>query len=424
MTIFEIFSKMRFSIALIVMISLFAAKLPKRSHIVLRGVVSVAVCLALSQFYPNTELQFYLAVVPIWAAVWFCCDISKLDALFCLCCGYTAQHFNSCFYSLLSLAGLEVNRSMPPKLTPLFLTVFILTAVVFYFVFARQISGKEGFYLTTAHSTLSIAVILLVVLILSSMIGQPGTQEGIHYYLFILLYDMLCCIVILWMQISHVKSSRLQREIDIQNHLMEEQKEQYEISRESIDIINQKCHDLKHQVLALRQLVDSSEAEQYLHEIGENIQIYDLTYKTGNEALDTVLTEKSLFCDAHEITLSCVADGERLQFISSMDIYLIFGNVLDNAIEHVITFGEAERRIISLSVWSEGGLLMIQAENPCEEDFHFTDGLPDSTKPKNGYHGFGLKSVRRTVEKYGGQMSVRMENKMFIIRISFPDSSV
>lgn len=87
--------------------------------------------------------------------------------------------------------------------------------------------------------------------------------------------------------------------------------EQYELTRENIALINQKCHDLKHQIRALRNAT-KEELEHYLEEIEGQVQIYDAIVKTGNEVLDTILTEKSLYCKERGISVFCVADGSQM----------------------------------------------------------------------------------------------------------------
>ncbi len=70
--------------------------------------------------------------------------------------------------------------------------------------------------------------------------------------------------------------------------------------------------------------------------------------KTGNEILDTLLSEKSLICEARDITMHCVIDGKKL--LDSIDIYALFGNAIDNAIECVEKFSEKEMRFIDICV--------------------------------------------------------------------------
>ncbi len=63
-----------------------------------------------------------------------------------------------------------------------------------------------------------------------------------------------------------------------------------------------------------------------LADVAREVDVYDAAVHTGNEALDTILTEKSLVCQREGITLTCVADGSALDFMAPADIYALFGN--------------------------------------------------------------------------------------------------
>lgn len=141
---------------------------------------------------------------------------------------------------------------------------------------------------------------------------------------------------------------------------------------------------------------------------------------TGNEILNTVLTEKSLLCRQSGITLTCMADGKLLDFMDAVDLYTLFGNAIDNAIEAVSRLEEDER-FISLFLRKKAGLILIQIENRYQGQISMKNGLPDTTKNhEKGYHGFGVKSIMQIAEKYEGFTDVKTENQMFVIRITLP----
>ena len=97
---------------------------------------------------------------------------------------------------------------------------------------------------------------------------------------------------------------------------------------------------------------------------------------------------------------------------------------LDNAIEHVRCIQDKERRIIDVLVYAENKLLAIQVSNPVQSAPRFgADGLPVSTKSGDGPHGYGLKSVRHAVQKYGGFLTVKVEDGCFHLRILLPVKS-
>lgn len=228
------------------------------------------------------------------------------------------------------------------------------------------------------------------------------------------------CVTILYLQSALFKKSSMRKELDMIQLLWHQQKEQYWISRETIDLINHKCHDLKHQVSAMRTIRDDDEREKHLQEIENSVQIYSAIVRTGNEILDTILTEKSLLCENNGIHINCVADGALLSFMDPVDLYTFFGNAVDNAIEAVRKIGQKEKRVIDIMIYERQKLIAVQIVNPVENEVEFEDGLPLTTKVKNGYHGFGMKSMRHTVEKYGGYLSSEVRDGCFYLKIMVP----
>ena len=68
---------------------------------------------------------------------------------------------------------------------------------------------------------------------------------------------------------------------------------QFEERKEQIDLINRKCHDLKHQIAALEFISDKKEYEQSIREMKDAVQMYDEDLHTGNLALETIIKEKN-----------------------------------------------------------------------------------------------------------------------------------
>ena len=160
--------------------------------------------------------------------------------------------------------------------------------------------------------------------------------------------------------------------------------------------------------------------EVYLDELEQGIKNYESMFKTGNGVLDTLLTGVSLKCSRQNITFTCVADGTLLNQIYVMDLCTIFGNALDNAIEHVIQIEDTEKRLIHVTVTKMAEFVLIRVENYLQGDVKFDGELPSTIKENKNYHGFGLKSIKYSVEKYHGTMEVKAEKHWFTINILIP----
>lgn len=261
-------------------------------------------------------------------------------------------------------------------------------------------------------------LLLYVVLIASTLMEQYMFHivvDGIYNYT-AALTDVLSCALILLVQYTLCRINQLYIENGIVERLFYENQKQYETFKETVDTINRKCHDLKHQIAALKNM-SKEERDKSIDEIKEAVMLYDSVVRTENEVLNTILTEKSMYCESLKIRLSCVVDGAEIDFMNTIDIYTLFGNAIDNAIESVRQYEEEEKRVISLTVHSQGQFLSIQINNYFKGKLELKDGLPVTSKEDKKYHGFGMKSMKCVVEKYGGSMVVKTENDIFILQI-------
>lgn len=213
---------------------------------------------------------------------------------------------------------------------------------------------------------------------------------------------------------------QLQLELDSIQLLLQRQYEQYRLSRESIEAINRKYHDLKHQIGVIRLEPSAENREAYLNQLESGIQGIGAMQKTGNDVLDTILFGKQLYCAKHQIEMTAVVDGEQLGFIEVMDICSIFGNALDNAIESVLKLEDKQKRLIRLAVYTQNSFLMIRVENYFENSLEIESGEFKTTKADKTYHGYGIKSIRFAAEKYGGSVSIEAKDNWFYLRVLLP----
>ena len=217
--------------------------------------------------------------------------------------------------------------------------------------------------------------------------------------------------------------TKTQVENDYLQHLLQMQYENYRISADSVELVNQKYHDLKHQIRILRSAENEEEKNAYLDRMEEEIRAYEAQNKTGNKVLDIILTTKSLQCQKLGITLTCVAEGAEMEFMHPMDISALFGNALDNAIESVSKIEDADKRLIHVSVSRQKNFLRIRIENCYEGHILFEDGMPQTDKKDHRFHGYGMKSIRRIAEQYGGSMTIVAQDNWFELRVLIPLSS-
>lgn len=104
-------------------------------------------------------------------------------------------------------------------------------------------------------------------------------------------------------------------------------------------------------------------------------------------------------------------NAERL-LLTPTDVYSLFGNAIDNAIEALLKVESEEKRIIQMSIRAKGKIIYVNIDNYSEKNIEFKNGMPVTTKSDDKYHGFGLKSIRYITEKYGGAFSVSQKKTL------------
>lgn len=235
------------------------------------------------------------------------------------------------------------------------------------------------------------------------------------------LVHILVCFFVIAAEVQIVAVHRLEGEKATAERLLAEREHQYTMSKETIDAINIKCHGLRHQIRPLASggaVIDKT----VLDDAACEIRMYDTAVHTGNEALDTILTEKRLVAEQHGITLMCIADGEALSSMAAADLYAFFDNALDNAIRAVDELDDPSQRSISLIVKRKMGMASIHIENYCRQDadLRFKDGLPETTKSDVANHGFSTRSMRGIIERYGGTISFSAKGATFCVDALVP----
>lgn len=437
------FYKILFAAEILVAEFLFTFRLKKRRQFPLRFAAVSAVTIAVAAAFPvgfsaaNTFWYNSLTFLTIFAitlpGLRLCYDESMIGLFFCCMAAYTTQHFA---YELVNLLFALVLQARSPllgmyteetvtigfnRMTLLFVIGYLMCYVAaytaMYFFFARRIRAARTIVVRSKSMMFLIAAGLLADIILNSVLAYHGNMdfvgEAISY-----VTNMLCCALLIYAQFGLLQTTEAEAELALVDRLRRQEREQYEFSRENIDLINMKCHDMRHQ---LREIGRSrSMPEDVVREMESAISLYDAVVKTGNVALDTVLTEKSLQCAKAGIRLTCVADGGALSFMGESDIYSLFGNALENATDAVMRLGEADR-VISLKVYRTGELVTITVRNPYAGKVTFDErGLPETTKGGADTHGYGVRSIMQTAEKYGGRAAVTADGGVFALNVLLP----
>ncbi len=184
--------------------------------------------------------------------------------------------------------------------------------------------------------------------------------------------------------------------------------------KRNLETMRAMAHDMKYYTHALQRtgMPDRVAADR----IAEVVRIYEETFDTGCEALDLLLSDKAAMCASKGISLICSADASRLADMDIGDLYSLFGNALDNAVEYLQTVAEPEKRYIRLEVKEIGSFVSITLRNYCALPPVSTDAI-ESTKTDKSLHGYGIPNMRSVAARYDGDMRIERTGTEFVLRV-------
>lgn len=179
-------------------------------------------------------------------------------------------------------------------------------------------------------------------------------------------------------------------------------------------------HDYHNHIQALQAsmaLGKYDEVNAYLSELNNDLTTVDTTIKTGKVMVDAILNGKLNLASQHNIPVNAKAVIPEGVTVSDIDMCVIIGNLLDNAIEENKKLSE-ENRFLRIYIGKKNTQLYIVITNAAGNKKSKKGSLFGSSKGRE--HGFGLMRVESTVNKYGGLFSCDSEDGGFTAEILIP----
>lgn len=434
----------RYSVQLMLLVSIFLFDEPRRKHFSLRlagslilyfGVTCILAYLwtwiqngtgVVVPFVLSSIINFTVMFAMMLGIIYLCFGVKPIDVLFDGTGGYALQHAVFCFVTIVTYFTGSFDTStalglfLDYALLRILPYVFVMLIFYFYVIKPRRRKGELE-YKNKTMIFFSVIIFLVAVILNEFAFFIPGESTTLSSTFTSSVvckgYSLICCVVSLALQFTISKSEKIEHDKYLQERVFEIQRSQYSISKETVELFNIKFHDMKHMIDVLGS-GDYSGKEDVIKSLKEEVSGMGMIFDTGNKALDTVLMQKSLVCQSNDIRLSCMADGQLAKIIEDMDLYVLIANILDNAINAVKQL-DKDRRSIDLTIGESGGALLIRCENFCGKDTQFVDGLPVTDSDKR-YHGFGTRSIVHTAEKYNGAARMYQEGDVFHTDVIFP----
>ncbi|MBR6763396.1 MAG: sensor histidine kinase [Clostridia bacterium] len=186
-------------------------------------------------------------------------------------------------------------------------------------------------------------------------------------------------------------------------------------------------HDYHSHIQSMKAMLSLGQTEKladYLSGLDHDLVTVDTVIKTGNVMVDAILNSKLSLAAAREIAVNAKATVPENLTVTDVDLCVILGNLMDNAIEANQPIQAKEDRFIRVYIGKHKDMFYISVSNAVGGKLNkrasgHRNPIYTTTKGTEG-HGFGLLRIDKIVEKYGGFVDRQNEEGVFATEVMLP----
>lgn len=295
--------------------------------------------------------------------------------------------------------------------------LLLITVVVVSAIFKERIMMLQRmgvWILVVPFLTVSAGVLLFKV------IAEFYKQTSdIVWIIWLLLLICALCAMSFWLAYGAYQGKQQKKMSEFLRKQMSVQQQTYKQQYENIRKVRKTQHDMKHRLVVIEQLLiqhDYDRAQSYTREFLTELDDVK-EFKYGDNALSTLLLMKEETAKERGVQMVISADALNTTRVSEMDLAMILGNLLDNAIEAAEKAGGSPEVHVLIKT---KGVLYISVKNKVKNAETVKPGNKNYTTKENALlHGFGISCIRELVDRNNGQFDMEVVDGWFRTEIFF-----
>lgn len=293
------------------------------------------------------------------------------------------------------------------------LLVYVCEVILKIFPANKELSFglKEWIFIISVFVVSFVSFMFIHVTVLGSY--QPETKYLIIPEFGIIVVNIIC----FYMIVALNKSKNEAMKLKILSHQQEQRAQYAENVRKQYEEIRIIRHDMKQKLAVINMMQKNNkiqEAIEFTNKCTDNISKTDMVIDVGNDFINAILSTKLSLAKEKDINIICRSSSD-VSGIEDIDLCVLLGNILDNAIE---ACEKGTEKNIEVSIYSDSTKLIITVIN--DIDFSVLSDNPDlnTSKTDISSHGYGVKTIKSIAEKYNGQASFYEENNKFVCQVN------
>ncbi len=360
-------------------------------------------------------IKYSLCILYLLLILWAAYKMRFAEMLYFILFGLALWNLSTTLMGIIRLAAPALEDLPVIYDTLIFLGVFFVIYILNYLAFGKQLKSIRKMDVDIVNVIILGLAFGAGNVFLMIFIGMYEDNIAVLYLLYSVCFIYAVLLFVMDYLVLWRVKQRTQRKINEQ--LFSVEQKQFESLKRSMDAVNSRYHDLKYYVEMFEK---SGAAPDNLEDLKQAVQDYGAQLNTGNRVLDIVFSDKNRVCQQNGIVFSCMVTADKMPDMADSDMYSLFGNALDNAIEYLCKV-EPEKRLLNVRIRCKNvNFLLCDISNWCAMPPELTEeGTIATSKKDGGLHGVGLSNMRRIVDKYGGGMEIKYKDNFFHLYFTF-----
>lgn len=261
---------------------------------------------------------------------------------------------------------------------------------------------------------------LMLILFLPILMNFCGSVYGFFtaYYIITIVITLTSTVGIYFMLYEIQLKIRLEKETELYQEMLKAESKRYDDIVNSSNRIFKIRHDIKNMLMSVKTQIDIDDMEkanENLCSILESVSTIGTVINSENRTIDYIVNAK--LGALSNTGISVFGDVSGFEKIDDIDLSIMLGNMLDNALEATNDLTDTE---ILLSFFTKNRYLNILCKNSINESVLLNNPSLSTSKNDEASHGFGTKSMVETAKKYDGTIDFFEKDNMFCVHIMLP----
>lgn len=304
-----------------------------------------------------------------------------------------------------------------------YLVLAALAAVIFsnkgysYIMDLKMVSGN----VKTALVAYIWIFWVLVVALQDLIVDEPMLSYRFTIFIFIIILYVASFVIIYLLIKNNIDSGYYKRLSEAMEENVREQVSHYNQLTKANEDLRRFRHDYQNLRLGLGVYLEKNDiqgAVKFLNDCGNITERDYIMYNTGHPIVNAIISDKA--SKAKDANISITFEGlVPCDALNSVDLCIVFGNLIDNAIDACRKFTDSAEKVISVKAEKRHDYLFVSVTNPTTVNVKIKKNKIPTTKRDKGFHGIGLYSVRSVTSKYSGHLTLSCVDRVFTAGADF-----